>query len=67
MARRARWIAPASCWTAFARYGIDTHVAVGGDGSMRIAHVLSQRGLRVVGVPKTIDNDLAGTERHLRL
>jgi ATP-dependent phosphofructokinase / diphosphate-dependent phosphofructokinase len=46
---------------AFERYGIDTHIAVGGDGSMRIAHVLNQRGLRVVGVPKTIDNDLAGT------
>jgi ATP-dependent phosphofructokinase / diphosphate-dependent phosphofructokinase len=46
---------------AFASYGIDTHVAVGGDGSMRIAHALSEKGLRVVGVPKTIDNDLAGT------
>lgn len=46
---------------AFARHGIDTHIAVGGDGSMAIAHRLHQKGLRVVGVPKTIDNDLAGT------
>jgi ATP-dependent phosphofructokinase / diphosphate-dependent phosphofructokinase len=46
---------------AFAEHGIDTHIAVGGDGSMHIAHQLSQKGLRVVGVPKSIDNDLAGT------
>lgn len=41
--------------------GIDALVAIGGDGSMAIAHELSERGVRVVGVPKTIDNDLAGT------
>ncbi len=46
---------------AFADWRIDAHVAVGGDGSMAIAHALSQKGLRIVGVPKTIDNDLAGT------
>jgi 6-phosphofructokinase 1 len=34
---------------------------VGGDGSMAIANALYQRGLKVVGVPKTIDNDLDGT------
>ncbi|RTL34152.1 MAG: ATP-dependent 6-phosphofructokinase [Burkholderiales bacterium] len=46
---------------ALAREGIDALVAVGGDGSLAIAHQLAQRGLRVVGVPKTIDNDLDGT------
>ena len=46
---------------ALAREGIDALVAVGGDGSLAIAHRLAQRGLRVVGVPKTIDNDLDGT------
>jgi len=39
--------------------GVDGLISVGGDGSLGIAHALAQRGLRVVGVPKTIDNDLA--------
>ena len=42
--------------------GIDALIAIGGDGSMRIAHALSQQGLPVVGVPKTIDNDLSATD-----
>jgi 6-phosphofructokinase 1 len=46
---------------AFAEAGIDALIAIGGDGSMHIAHVLAEKGLCVVGVPKTIDNDLAGT------
>ncbi len=41
--------------------GIDALVAIGGDGSLAIAHRLFQHGLRIVGVPKTIDNDLDGT------
>ncbi len=40
---------------------IDAMVAVGGDGSLAIAYELAKRGLRVVGVPKTIDNDLERT------
>ena len=36
-------------------------VAIGGDGSLRIANRLSQKGIPIVGVPKTIDNDLAAT------
>jgi ATP-dependent phosphofructokinase / diphosphate-dependent phosphofructokinase len=43
-------------------YGIDVLLVIGGDGTMRIAQELMQKGLRVVGVPKTIDNDLYGTE-----
>jgi len=41
--------------------GFDALVAVGGDGSLGIAHRLAEQGLWVVGVPKTIDNDLAAT------
>ncbi len=45
----------------FADAGIDTLVTVGGDGSLSIGNHLHQHGLRVVGVPKTIDNDLDKT------
>jgi 6-phosphofructokinase 1 len=49
---------------AYARVGgLDGIVAIGGDGTMAIAHQLHSRGLPVVGVPKTIDNDLMLTER----
>jgi 6-phosphofructokinase 1 len=46
---------------AFRKHQIDAHVAVGGDGSLAIALQLHRRGLRVIGVPKTIDNDLGAT------
>lgn len=46
---------------AFERHGIDALIAIGGDGSLAIAHDLSLQGLPVVGVPKTIDNDLQGS------
>jgi phosphofructokinase-like protein len=46
---------------AFRKNRIDAHVAVGGDGSLTIALELHKMGLRVVGVPKTIDNDLGST------
>ncbi|RME73584.1 MAG: ATP-dependent 6-phosphofructokinase, partial [Planctomycetota bacterium] len=45
----------------FRRLGFDALIAVGGDGSLRIAKRLADKGLPVVGVPKTIDNDIAGT------
>jgi len=41
--------------------GLDALVIVGGDGSMGIAHALHLQGMRVAGVPKTIDNDLDRT------
>jgi 6-phosphofructokinase 1 len=44
-------------------HGIDALIAIGGDGSLEIARDLSTKGLKVVGVPKTIDNDLAATSR----
>ncbi len=43
--------------------GLDGLVAIGGDGTMSIAHKLHEKGLPIVGVPKTIDNDLIGTDR----
>jgi 6-phosphofructokinase 1 len=46
---------------AFQKHKLDAHVAVGGDGSLTIALQLHKKGLRVVGVPKTIDNDLRST------
>jgi 6-phosphofructokinase 1 len=42
-------------------HGIDALIAVGGDGSLGIAQGLYEKGLRLVGVPKTIDNDLDAT------
>lgn len=45
-----------------AAHGIDALVLVGGDGTMHHAHALSERGIPVIGVPKTIDNDLAATD-----
>ena len=45
-----------------AAYGIDALISIGGDGSMEIAAALARKGVRVIGVPKTIDNDLARTE-----
>jgi phosphofructokinase-like protein len=46
---------------AMKRERIDALVAIGGDGSLGIANALVKYGLRVVGVPKTIDNDLEST------
>jgi 6-phosphofructokinase 1 len=43
------------------KHNIDAVIAVGGDGSLTIANELHKKGLRVVGVPKTIDNDLEST------
>lgn len=44
------------------RHGLQVLIAVGGDGSLSIARDLSGRGIRVIGVPKTIDNDLGATD-----
>ena len=41
--------------------GIQAFITIGGDGSLAIAQQLFERGVRIVGVPKTIDNDVAGT------
>jgi 6-phosphofructokinase 1 len=44
------------------KLGIDAIIAIGGDGTLTIARDLGRLGLPVVGVPKTIDNDLSATE-----
>ena len=48
---------------AFHASGFDALVSIGGDGSLQISHQLWRRGLPVVCVPKTIDNDVSGTQR----
>ena len=46
---------------AFQASGFEALISIGGDGSLTIAHDLWKKGLPVVGVPKTIDNDVFGT------
>src|SRR3989304_2427423 len=41
---------------------LDALLVLGGDGTLHIAHKLCQKGVPVIGVPKTIDNDIGGTE-----
>ena len=44
------------------KLNIDCLVCIGGDGTLDIAHRLSRDGIPIVGIPKTIDNDLRGTD-----
>jgi 6-phosphofructokinase 1 len=44
------------------KLGIDAIITIGGDGSQKIGQELFQKGVKIVGVPKTIDNDLSSTE-----
>src|SRR5712692_7719196 len=50
------------CLENWKRLGLDALVVIGGDGTLRIANDFFKRGMNVVGVPKTIDNDLSATE-----
>jgi 6-phosphofructokinase 1 len=45
-----------------ARHGVDVLIPIGGEGTLTAAHLLSQAGVPVVGIPKTIDNDIDGTD-----
>ncbi|MBB1252117.1 ATP-dependent 6-phosphofructokinase [Streptomyces alkaliterrae] len=45
------------------RLGIDALIPIGGEGTLTAATMLSEAGLPVVGVPKTIDNDISATDR----
>ncbi len=47
---------------AFREAKLDALVSIGGDGSLQIAHDLWKKGIPAVGVPKTIDNDVVGTD-----
>jgi len=44
------------------KLGIDAVVAIGGDDTLSVAKALSEQGVKMVGVPKTIDNDVPGTD-----
>jgi len=50
------------CIATLKRHNIDALIAIGGDDTLSVAQKLHERGVKVVGVPKTIDNDLAGTD-----
>jgi len=42
--------------------GLDCVVCIGGNGTMKTANLLSKEGLNIIGIPKTIDNDVWGTD-----
>ena len=50
------------CIANLKQHGCDALIAIGGDDTLSVAHKLFANGVKVVGVPKTIDNDLAGTD-----
>ena len=50
------------CLKNLREHAVDALVVVGGDGTMTIAADIAKHGINVIGVPKTIDNDLFGTE-----
>jgi 6-phosphofructokinase 1 len=47
----------------FERLGLDALIAIGGDGTMAASNGMAQKGINIIGVPKTIDNDLFGTDQ----
>jgi 6-phosphofructokinase 1 len=47
----------------YRKYGLDCLVVLGGNGTNTTGFLLSQEGLNIVGLPKTIDNDIVGTDR----
>ncbi len=51
-----------ACKATLDELGIDALIAIGGEDTLGVAHKLHELGVPVVGVPKTIDNDLSGTE-----
>lgn len=44
------------------RERVDAMIVIGGDGTQAISHEMVKKGVKIVGIPKTIDNDLNGTE-----
>lgn len=50
------------CITVLKQHKLDSLIAIGGDDTLSVAQKLHEKGVQVVGVPKTIDNDLAGTD-----
>ncbi|OII60990.1 6-phosphofructokinase [Streptomyces sp. CC53] len=52
-----------NCGELQRRYGLDVLIPIGGEGTLTAARILSDAGMPVVGVPKTIDNDISSTDR----
>src|SRR5205809_3134406 len=50
------------CIESLKKYGAEALIAIGGDDTLSVAQRLHEKGIQVDGVPKTIDNDLAGTD-----
>jgi phosphofructokinase-like protein len=50
------------CVTTLQEHNVEALIAIGGDDTLSVAQKLYAKGVKVVGVPKTIDNDLAGTD-----
>jgi ATP-dependent phosphofructokinase / diphosphate-dependent phosphofructokinase len=50
------------CLQNLKKHGIETLIAIGGDDTLSVASQLHAAGMKVIGVPKTIDNDLHGTD-----
>ncbi|MCE9618520.1 MAG: 6-phosphofructokinase [Planctomycetes bacterium] len=50
------------CVATAKRHRLDAIIVIGGDGTMSAASCLVEKGLNIIGVPKTIDNDIVGTE-----
>ena len=50
------------CVDTARRHGLDAIIVIGGDGTMASAAPLVEAGVNIIGVPKTIDNDIVGTE-----
>lgn len=46
----------------YEQMGLDCLVCIGGNGTLKTAYLLSQEGLNIIGIPKTIDNDVWGTD-----
>jgi len=50
------------CEASLKQNNLEVLIAIGGDDTLSVAQKLQERGINVIGVPKTIDNDLAGTD-----
>src|SRR5438128_5347666 len=50
------------CVATLKKHHLDALIAIGGDDTLSVAQKLHEKGVKVVGIPKTIDNDLAGTD-----
>ncbi len=58
---------PSGCRATLAEHGVDALIAIGGEDTLGVAHQLAEEGVPIVGVPKTIDNDLSAHRAHLRV